>query len=126
MSVTAARRVSPELIVFAGCAVALITFGPRASAGLFQVPMTTEYGWGRDIFGLAIAHLALGEKLLPDIRLQLFDAQRKPVVVRVDIENLRFDAISLFQHAHGCTLQGPRAFGRKPEVRAVILRETGP
>jgi MFS family permease len=55
MSVTAARRVSPELIVFAGCAVALITFGPRASAGLFQVPMTTEYGWGRDIFGLAIA-----------------------------------------------------------------------
>jgi MFS family permease len=55
MSVSTARRVSPELIVFAGCLIALITFGPRASAGLFQVPMTTEYGWGRDIFGLAIA-----------------------------------------------------------------------
>jgi MFS family permease len=54
MSATA-RRVSPEFIVFAGCLIALITFGPRASAGLFQVPMTTEYGWGRDIFGLAIA-----------------------------------------------------------------------
>jgi MFS family permease len=50
-----ARRISPELVVFAGCAIALIGFGPRASAGLFQVPMTTEYGWGRDIFGLAIA-----------------------------------------------------------------------
>ncbi len=49
------RRVSPELIVFAGCLIALITFGPRASAGLFQVPMTAEHGWGRDIFGLAIA-----------------------------------------------------------------------
>ena len=50
-----ARRISPELIVFSGCLIALITFGPRASAGLFQVPMTSEYGWGRDIFGLAIA-----------------------------------------------------------------------
>src|SRR5919112_2058157 len=48
-------RVSPEFVVLAGCLIALIGFGPRASAGLFQVPMTTEYGWGRDTFGLAIA-----------------------------------------------------------------------
>jgi MFS family permease len=48
-------RVSPEFIVLAGCLIALIGFGPRASAGLFQVPMTAEFGWGRDIFGLAIA-----------------------------------------------------------------------
>jgi MFS family permease len=52
---SAAHRVSPEFVVFAGCLIALIGFGPRASAGLFQVPMTGEYGWGRDIFGLAIA-----------------------------------------------------------------------
>src|SRR5919202_825873 len=50
-----ARRVSPELVVLAGCLIALITFGPRASAGLFQIPMTAEYGWGRDVFSLAIA-----------------------------------------------------------------------
>src|ERR1051325_10337848 len=55
MSGSAARRISPELVVVAGCAIALITFGPRASAGLFQIPMTTEFGWGRDVFGLAIA-----------------------------------------------------------------------
>src|SRR5215210_7839925 len=48
-------RVSPEFIVLAGCLIALVGFGPRASAGLFQVPMTAEFGWGRDIFGLAIA-----------------------------------------------------------------------
>lgn len=48
-------RVSPELIVFSGCLMAMITFGPRATAGLFQLPMTAEYGWGRDVFGLAIA-----------------------------------------------------------------------
>lgn len=48
-------RVSPQLIVLSGCLIALITFGPRASAGLFQIPMTTEFGWGRDTFSLAIA-----------------------------------------------------------------------
>src|SRR3954470_19407455 len=56
LSAPAARpRVSPEIIVAAGCLIALITFGPRAAAGLFQIPMVTEYGWGRDIFSLAIA-----------------------------------------------------------------------
>ena len=56
MSAPAARsRFSPEVIVLSGCLIALITFGPRASAGLFQIPMTAEHGWGRDVFGLAIA-----------------------------------------------------------------------
>jgi MFS family permease len=56
MSASPARsRVSPEIIVVCGCLIALITFGPRASAGLFQLPMITEYGWGRDTFGFAIA-----------------------------------------------------------------------
>jgi MFS family permease len=51
----ALRRPSPEIIVLCGCLIALITFGPRASAGLFQIPMTTEYSWGRDVFSFAIA-----------------------------------------------------------------------
>ncbi|MBM6578843.1 MFS transporter [Microvirga sp. BT689] len=56
MSASPARsRVSPEIIVVCGCLIALITFGPRASSGLFQLPMITEYGWGRDTFGFAIA-----------------------------------------------------------------------
>src|SRR3954468_17107258 len=55
LSAPAARpRISPEMVVAAGCLIALITFGPRAAAGLFQIPMVTEYGWGRDVFGLAI------------------------------------------------------------------------
>lgn len=42
-------------IVIAGCAVALVTFGPRSVFGLFLLPMSQEYGWGRDVFGLAVA-----------------------------------------------------------------------
>lgn len=55
MSSTPARSYAPEVIVAAGCLIALITFGPRASAGLFQIPMTLQFHWGRDIFGLALA-----------------------------------------------------------------------
>lgn len=51
----APRTYAPEIIVAGGCLIALITFGPRASAGLFQIPMTLEFGWGRDTFSLAIA-----------------------------------------------------------------------
>lgn len=55
MSTAAKRSYAPEIIVAAGCLIALITFGPRASAGLFQIPMTVQFGWGRDTFGLALA-----------------------------------------------------------------------
>ena len=55
MTSTPARSYAPEIIVAAGCLIALITFGPRASAGLFQIPMTIQFNWGRDIFGLALA-----------------------------------------------------------------------
>jgi MFS family permease len=55
MTATTRRGYAPEIIVAAGCLIALISFGPRASAGLFQIPMTSQYGWGRDIFSLALA-----------------------------------------------------------------------
>ena len=52
---SAARSASPALIVICGCLIGLLTFGPRASIGLFQLPMTSEFGWGRDSFSFAIA-----------------------------------------------------------------------
>ncbi|KAA2242108.1 MFS transporter [Salinarimonas soli] len=50
-----ARRISPEIILFSGLLIALLTSGPRVSMGLFQLPVTAETGWGRDVFSLAIA-----------------------------------------------------------------------
>ncbi len=46
---------SPVLILVAGCLIAMLTFGPRASSGFFLLPMSNTYGWGRDVFGLALA-----------------------------------------------------------------------
>ena len=46
---------TPALIVAAGCLIALLSFGVRAGFGLFLTPMSSELGWGREVFALAIA-----------------------------------------------------------------------
>lgn len=51
----ARRGVSPVLVIAAGCIISMITFGPRGSMGFFQLPVISEFGWGRDTFGFAIA-----------------------------------------------------------------------
>jgi MFS family permease len=42
-------------IVAAGCLISAVGFGPRSTMGFFLTPMTTELGWARGVFALAIA-----------------------------------------------------------------------
>jgi MFS family permease len=46
---------TPFVILVCGCLIGLISFGPRSAFGLFLTPMSAANGWGRDVFGLAIA-----------------------------------------------------------------------
>src|SRR6195952_3182174 len=46
---------TPIVIIICGCAIALLSFGPRPSLGFFIQPMGREFAWGRDVFGLALA-----------------------------------------------------------------------
>jgi MFS family permease len=46
---------TPLVIIVCGCAIALLSFGPRSSLGFFVQPMSREFTWGRDVFGLALA-----------------------------------------------------------------------
>ena len=46
---------TPTVILVCGCLVALLSFGPRSAVGQFLTPMSSENGWGRDVFGLAFA-----------------------------------------------------------------------
>jgi len=46
---------TPLVIVICGCLIALLSFGPRSTLGFFVQPMSREFAWGRDVFGLAIA-----------------------------------------------------------------------
>ena len=46
---------TPLVIIVCGCAIALLSFGPRSTLGFFIQPMSREFSWGRDVFGLALA-----------------------------------------------------------------------
>ena len=45
----------PEVVIVAGCLIALIGFGVRSTAGLFTAPITEAHGWGREVYGFAMA-----------------------------------------------------------------------
>src|SRR5215471_11484462 len=46
---------TPLVIIVCGCIIGLLSFGPRSSLGFFVQPMSREFAWGRDVFGLALA-----------------------------------------------------------------------
>src|SRR5947199_5813828 len=45
----------PIVIIVCGWVIGLLSFGPRSSLGFFVQPMSREFAWGRDVFGLALA-----------------------------------------------------------------------
>lgn len=45
----------PEVVIVAGCLISLICFGVRSTAGLFTAPISEAHGWGREVYGFAIA-----------------------------------------------------------------------
>jgi MFS family permease len=46
---------TPLVIIICGCAIALLSFGPRSTLGFFIQPMSRELSWGRDVFALGLA-----------------------------------------------------------------------
>ncbi len=46
---------TPAVIVVCGCLIAMISFGPRSVLGFFLTPQSQANGWGREVFGLALA-----------------------------------------------------------------------
>jgi MFS family permease len=46
---------TPLVIIACGCAIGMLGFGPRSALGFFMQPMSREFAWGRDVFGLALA-----------------------------------------------------------------------
>src|SRR5919198_1297824 len=46
---------TPAVIILCGCAIGMLGFGPRSALGFFLQPISHEFAWGRDVFGLALA-----------------------------------------------------------------------
>ncbi len=51
----AQRWRSPAVVVVCACLIALLGFGIRSSFGLFTEPLSSDRGWSREVFALAIA-----------------------------------------------------------------------
>lgn len=49
------RRLTVLAVIAAACLISLIGFGIRSSFGLYLEPITTERGWSRETFALALA-----------------------------------------------------------------------
>ncbi len=45
----------PIIICLCGCAISVLTFGPRSSLGFFLSPLSQANGWGRDVFAMSLA-----------------------------------------------------------------------
>ena len=46
---------TPAIIIACGCVIGMLSFGPRSALGFFIQPMSRDFAWGRDVFGLALA-----------------------------------------------------------------------
>ncbi|HZP76650.1 MAG TPA: MFS transporter [Pseudolabrys sp.] len=46
---------TPAVVIFCGCLIALLSFGPRSAVGQFLTPLSFAHGWGRDVFSIALA-----------------------------------------------------------------------
>jgi hypothetical protein len=46
---------TPIVVLVCGCLISLLTFGPRASLGLFTVPYTVDRGFSLEMFSFAMA-----------------------------------------------------------------------
>jgi MFS family permease len=55
MSVTSATKFAVILIVVAGSTIALLQLGIRGGFGIYLAPMSSDLGWGREVFALSIA-----------------------------------------------------------------------
>lgn len=43
------------IIVVCGCLIAMMSFGPRATMGLFMLPLSVDRDWSREVFALSLA-----------------------------------------------------------------------
>jgi MFS family permease len=46
---------TPVMLIVFGCAISMLSFGPRSALGQFLAPLSFAHHWGREVFSLALA-----------------------------------------------------------------------
>src|SRR5439155_7776797 len=81
-------------------AVGLVHFRNMAEPfdPFLELDESAKRGHAHDLAMYDIVHLRLGEKCLPDIRLQLLQSERKPPMLRIECQNNYLDGLAFFQN----------------------------
>jgi MFS family permease len=74
---------TPLVILICGCLIGMLGFGARSGLGFFLTPMSSAYGWGRDVFGLALAIQMLLWGALQPVAGAWADRYGAPVILSV-------------------------------------------
>jgi MFS family permease len=91
---------TPAVIVACGCAIAMISFGPRSALGLFLTPMSAAHGWGREVFALSVAMQTLLYGAAQPFSGAIAD---RFGTIRVIIAGVILYATGIFMMAHAAT-----------------------
>jgi MFS family permease len=91
---------TPAVIVVCGCAIAMISFGPRSTLGLFLTPMSAANGWGREVFALSVAMQTLLYGAAQPFSGAIAD---RFGTIRVIIAGTMLYAVGIFMMAHAAT-----------------------
>src|SRR5881409_2797419 len=91
---------TPGVILVCGCLISLIGFGPRSALGFFLTPMSSDNGWGREVFALSVAMQTLLYGAAQPFSGALAD---RFGTIRVIIAGTLLYAAGIFMMAHAST-----------------------
>jgi MFS family permease len=91
---------TPAVVLVCGCLISLIGFGPRSALGFFLTPMSSDNGWGREVFALSVAMQTLLYGAAQPFSGALAD---RFGTVRVVIVGALLYAVGIYMMAHATT-----------------------
>jgi MFS family permease len=91
---------TPAVVLACGCLISLIGFGPRSALGFFLTPMSSDNGWGREVFALSVAMQTLLYGAAQPFSGALAD---RFGTVRVVIGGALLYAVGIYMMAHATT-----------------------
>jgi MFS family permease len=91
---------TPAVVLVCGCLISLIGFGPRSALGFFLTPMSSDNGWGREVFALSVAMQTLIYGAAQPFSGALAD---RFGTVRVVIVGALLYAVGIYMMAHATT-----------------------
>jgi len=88
---------TPVVILIFGTIIMMVSFGTRAGFGLFLQPISTDFGWGREVFAFSVAAQTLNKGLSQPVAGAIADKYGSGRVISVCIGLLALGLYTMSQ-----------------------------